>query len=62
MLAEAYAALTGFRGHDRFRMILANGAGLVELEFPNHTTRYCVSLVRALEGLLGEGCVEVTVA
>ncbi len=61
-LGRVFQALTGFRGRDRFRVIVANGAGLVELEFPNNTTRYCVSLVRALEGLLGEGCIEVTVA
>jgi DNA polymerase-3 subunit alpha len=61
-LGQVYQALTGFRGHDRFRLIVPNSTGLVELDFPNHTTRYCVSLVRALEGLLGEGCVEVTVA
>jgi DNA polymerase-3 subunit alpha len=61
-LGRVYEALTGFRGHDRFRLIVSHGPNEVELDFPNHTTRYCVSLVRALEVLLGEGCVEVTVA
>jgi DNA polymerase-3 subunit alpha len=61
-LGQIYDALTGYQGQDRFRLIVPNGAGMVELDFPNHTTRYCVSLVRNLEALLGEGCVDVTVA
>jgi DNA polymerase-3 subunit alpha len=61
-LGRVYDALIAFPGHDRFRLMVPNGAGMVELDFPNNTTRYCVSLVRDLESLLGEGCVDVTVA
>ena len=35
-------------------MILPNGQDLVELEFPNNTTRYCVDLLRKLSTMVGD--------
>ena len=59
-LGEVYQMLARYPGHDRFNLLVANGPGTVELEFPNTTTRYCVSLLNSLEALLGDGCIEVT--
>ena len=52
-------AITSFEGRDRFSLCMPNGAGQVELDFPNDTTRYCVGLVKAVEALVGAGQVSV---
>ena len=48
------------------RVARLNGGGSgvtkVELDFPNDTTRYCVGLVRAIEGLVGAGRVDAAAA
>jgi DNA polymerase-3 subunit alpha len=59
LLKQVYTTLVEYRGSDRFNVRIPNGANTVELEFPNTTTRYCVSLLQALEHLVGEGRVEV---
>jgi len=58
-LGRVHKTLTEYRGRDRFALIVPRRSGPVELEFPNCTTRYCVSLLNHLEQLLGEGRVEV---
>jgi len=58
LLGSVFRLLTSYAGHDRFWIRVSNGTDTVELEFPNHTTRYCVGLVDALQQLLGEGHVE----
>jgi DNA polymerase III subunit alpha len=59
LLAEVYQTLVRYDGTDGFSLLVANGSGMVELEFPNDHTRYCVGLMGVLEGLVGEGQVQV---
>ncbi|MCC7020289.1 MAG: DNA polymerase III subunit alpha [Ardenticatenales bacterium] len=54
LLSEVFNLLIGFSGPDRFSVILPNGHELVELEFPNNTTRYCVDLLRKLSTMVGD--------
>ena len=59
LIGRVFQALTSFEGRDRFSLCMPNGAGQVELDFPNDTTRYCVGLVKAVEALVGAGQVTV---
>ncbi len=61
LLGQVFQTLTSYQGQDRFTLRVPNGAGLVELDFPNDTTRYCVGLVRAIEALIGAGRVDAAV-
>jgi len=54
LLSDVFNLLVGFSGPDRFSVILPNGHDLVELEFPNNTTRYCVDLLRKLSAIVGD--------
>ena len=58
-LGEVYRLLISYQGGDRFTLFVPNGSGLVELEFPNSSTRYCVALLQALEALVGGGRIDV---
>jgi hypothetical protein len=55
LLKRVYETLVGFPGKDRFALRVENGTGTVELDFPNSSTRYCVSLAQEIEGLVGAG-------
>ena len=59
LLGQVYQLLISYSGQDRFSLRVKNGAGMVDLDFPNNQTRYCVALMKALDGLLGRGRVEV---
>ncbi len=59
LIGMVFQTITGYEGRDRFSLCVANGAGTVELDFPNDTTRYCVGLVQAVEKLVGAGQVAV---
>ncbi len=59
-LEEIFRLLTSFRGQDRFALVVPRAEGMVELEFPNASTRYCVALVQELQRLVGAGAVQVT--
>jgi hypothetical protein len=60
-LGKVYDTLTSYTGNDRFTLMLARANGLVELEFPNSNTRYCVGLLDTLKGLIGDGRVDVAI-
>jgi hypothetical protein len=55
LLKQVHEVLSDFEGADRYRIHIPNGAGTVELEFPNATTRYCVNLTQRIERLVGAG-------
>ncbi|MFQ5341171.1 MAG: DNA polymerase III subunit alpha, partial [Anaerolineae bacterium] len=66
-IGKVYDVLTQYEGHDRFSLIVIHpptgagdrtGAG-VKLDFPNDTTRYCVSLLKNLEDIVGRDAVQV---
>ncbi len=66
-IGKVYDVLTQYEGHDRFSLIVIHppagtgdrtGAG-VKLDFPNDTTRYCVSLLKNLEDVVGRDAVQV---
>ena len=59
LIGRVYDLLTEHEGGDRFSMIVVNGDSGVRLDFPNDTTRYCVSLLEKLRALLGEDAVQV---
>jgi len=56
---EAHRLLTQAQGRDRFSFLVQHKERVVEMDFPNLTTRYSVALEQALTGLLGEGSVKV---
>ncbi len=60
-LAKVYEVLTGYPGRDRFTLVIERPSDVVELEFPNSNTRYCVGLLDNLKSLIGDGRVEVAV-
>jgi DNA polymerase-3 subunit alpha len=55
LLKRVYDTLMEYQGDDRFALRVENGNGMVELDFPNSSTRYCVSLTQRLEELVGVG-------
>jgi len=60
LLAQAHQLLTRHAGRDRFVFrITGGGNGPIEMDFPNHSTRYSLELVHALERTLGPGAVRV---
>lgn len=59
LLGQVYHTLIGYAGQDRFTLLVPNGSELVELDFPNNGTRYCVGMMRAVEALVGPGQVDV---
>jgi DNA polymerase-3 subunit alpha len=60
LLSQAHQLLTRYEGHDRFVFRLTGaGNGPIEMDFPNHSTRYSPDLVGALEKMLGPGTVRV---
>jgi DNA polymerase-3 subunit alpha len=60
LLAQAHQLLTSHAGRDRFVFRLTGGGnGPIELDFPNHSTRYSPELISALEKMLGSGVVRV---
>ncbi len=60
LLSQAHQLLTRHEGHDRFVFRLTGGGnGPIEMDFPNHSTRYSPDLVGALEKMLGPGTVRV---
>ncbi len=60
LLGEVFHMLSGYEGRDRFTLHVPNGAEIVELEFPNSSTRYCVDLLRKLEAKVGSSRIKVT--
>jgi DNA polymerase-3 subunit alpha len=58
-IGQVYDLLTGYEGNDRFSLIVVNGDSGVRLDFPNDTTRYCVSLLENLRALVGESAIRV---
>jgi DNA polymerase-3 subunit alpha len=60
LLSEAHRLLTSHEGRDRFVFKLTGGGnGPIEMDFPNHYTRYSPELVSTLEKMLGRGAVRV---
>ena len=60
LLAQVHQLLTSHAGRDRFVFRLTGGGnGPIELDFPNHSTRYSPELIGALEKMLGSGVVRV---
>ncbi len=59
LLIEAVAILRSHEGQDRFLFEVSDARGVVELDFPNDTTRYCSELEDALTALFGIGCLEI---
>ena len=59
LLGHVFQTLTAYDGGDRFSLLVPNGPELVELEFPNHATRYCVDLLGKLKGMVGEERIKV---
>ncbi len=55
-LHQAIAAIRRYPGQDRFVIRVSNE---MEFGFPNETTGFCEALARDLQGVLGEGCLEV---
>ena len=52
--------LISYKGDDSFTFLLKDGPnGDQILEFPNHSTRYCLELGEKLADLLGPGTVQV---
>ncbi len=59
-LSEVHRLLTSYDGRDRFVFRLTGGGnGPIEMDFPNHYTRFSPELVSALEKMLGPGTVHV---
>lgn len=58
-LGEVHHLLTRHRGSDRFTLYVPRGEEVVQLGFPNATTRYSPELERALITILGEGSIRV---
>ncbi len=58
-LGEVYRLLGQYEGEDRFSLYVPRGPGVVQLDFPNASTGYCVSLERALTEMLGNGAIHV---
>jgi len=59
LLSEAHALLTSHAGEDLFSLYVPRDGGLVQLIFPNDTTRYSSALEEAITDLLGEGCLRL---
>jgi hypothetical protein len=54
-----HALLTEFDGSDPFKFHLVGAkenGGDLEIDFPNHRTRYCPELERELVAILGPNC------
>ncbi|MFQ6014847.1 MAG: DNA polymerase III subunit alpha [Anaerolineae bacterium] len=60
-LGEVYRLLQSYPGNDRFSLYIAHDKHLVELDFPNATTGYCVKLQQALVEMLGAGAIQVQI-
>ena len=60
LLGEVFNMLSAYEGVDRFVLLVPNGPEVVELEFPNSSTRYCVDLLRKLEAKVGAAGIKVT--
>lgn len=58
-IGKVYDILTQYKGHDEFSLIVINGGSGVRLDFPNDTTRYCVSLLKSLEAVVGCDAIKV---
>jgi len=56
---HVHRLLTQEAGNDRFSFLIQRRDRVVEMDFPNVTTRYSVALEEALTDLLGEECVQV---
>ncbi len=59
LLGEVFQTLIDYDGADTFSLIVPNGPELVELDFPNHATCYCVDLLGKLKGIVGEERIRV---
>jgi hypothetical protein len=58
-LRRLHGILTGYPGKDRFSIVVEDRKQSFKMEFPNSTTAYCDDLVRDLEGLVGQGNMEI---
>ncbi len=59
LLIETVTLLRSYAGRDSFLFEISDARGVVELDFPNDTTRYCAELEAELVALLGIGCLEI---
>jgi len=60
LLSRVHQLLVSRQGQDRFVFRLTGGSnGTIEMDFPNHYTRYSPELVAELEKILGVGAVRV---
>ncbi len=59
LLSEVHSLLTSQPGEDLFSLYVRRHDRLVQLIFPNDTTRYCPALAKAVAALLGDGCLRV---
>jgi hypothetical protein len=51
--------LTEYPGNDRFSIIIEGRGQPLKMEFPNHTTNHCDSLLLRLHKLVGEENIEI---
>ena len=58
-LRRLHGILTKYPGHDRFTIIIEGVNQAFHMEFPNHTTAYCESLVNDLLSVVGETNIQV---
>ncbi len=52
-LTRIHGLLVSYPGSDRFQIVLADDSGMVELDFPNHTTGYSEGLAGELRAMSG---------
>jgi hypothetical protein len=52
-LRRIHGTLTSFPGSDTFSIVLKEGDGFIEFEFPQDTTRYCAELAEQLTAITG---------
>lgn len=58
-LRTIYELVTSYQGRDTFSLMIPNGQGRLQLDFPNATTRNCVELQQKLTEILGATAVRV---
>lgn len=58
-LRRLHGILTKYPGHDRFTIVIEAANQAFHMEFPNHTTAYCESLVNDLLSVVGETNIQV---
>jgi DNA polymerase-3 subunit alpha len=58
-LRSIYELVTSYQGQDTFSLLIPNGQSLLQLDFPNATTKHCVELHQKLTEMLGATSVRV---